>query len=86
MNSKRCVVNVYSSNEKVDIPFDCIEPTRPSKKENVRIIAGEHRGEFGNMIGVDAQDGIVRLKGDSTGFKFLNMVTVGKYVGTESVV
>ncbi|KAG1460051.1 hypothetical protein G6F46_000750 [Rhizopus delemar] len=84
--SKRCVVNLYSTSEKIDIPFDCIEPARPNKKENVRIIKGEHRGELGNLIGVDAQDGIVRLKGDAAGFKFLNMVTVGKYIGTESVV
>lgn len=86
MNSKRCVVNLYSNNEKIDTPFDSIEPMRPNKKENVRIILGEHRGELGNLIGVDAQDGIVRLKGDAAGFKFLNMITVGKYIGTESVV
>ncbi|KAI9255573.1 hypothetical protein BY458DRAFT_442143 [Sporodiniella umbellata] len=84
--SKQCTVCLYNSNENIIIPFDCIEPTRPRKKDNVRIIAGEHRGELGNMIGIDSQDGIVRLKGDSNGFKFLNMITVGKYVGAESVV
>ncbi|OAC98128.1 hypothetical protein MUCCIDRAFT_157466, partial [Mucor lusitanicus CBS 277.49] len=60
-NSRKCLVSVLDNQNKLDIGFDYIEPVRPSKKDNVKIILGEHRGELGSLIGVDSHDGIVRL-------------------------
>lgn len=84
-NSRKCLVSLLDSAQKVDMSFDYIEPIRPSKKDNVRIILGEHRGELGSLIGVDSHDGIVRLKGDGSGFKILSMNSVAKYTGTDNV-
>lgn len=84
-NSRKCLVNILDNGQKVDVSFDAIEPVRPSKKDNVKIILGEHRGEIGSLIGVDSHDGIVRLKGDGSGFKILGMSSVAKYTGTDDV-
>ncbi|CAO3641938.1 unnamed protein product [Mucor fragilis] len=84
-NSRKCLVSVLDNQNKLDIGFDYIEPVRPSKKDNVKIILGEHRGELGSLIGVDSHDGIVRLKGDGSGFKILSMNSVAKYTGTDNV-
>lgn len=69
----------------MDIPYDNIEPVRPSKKDNVKIILGDYRGELGSLIGVDSHDGIVKLRGDGSGFKILSMSSVAKYTGTDNV-
>lgn len=85
-NSRKCLVSLLDASQtKVDISFDYIEPVRPSKRDNVKIILGEHRGELGSLIGVDNHDGIVRLKGDGSGFKILSMNSVAKYTGTDNV-
>ncbi|KAI8368614.1 hypothetical protein EDC96DRAFT_607250 [Choanephora cucurbitarum] len=85
-NGRKCLISLLDASQaKVDVPFDSIEPVRPSKKDNVKIILGEHRGELGSLIGVDSHDGIVRLKGDGSGFKILSMNSVAKYTGTDNV-
>lgn len=85
-NSRRCLISMLNdSSVKVDIPFDTIEAVRPNKKDRVKIILGEYRGELGSLIGVDSHDGIVKLKNDVSGFKILGMNSVAKYTGTESV-
>lgn len=84
-NSRKCLVSLLDNHQKVDMSFDYLEPVRPSKKDNVRIILGEHRGELGSLVGVDSHDGIVRLRGDGSGFKILSMNSVAKYTGTDNV-
>lgn len=82
--SRTCSIQVYDSNERVDkVRYDAMEPVRPSKKDNVKIILGDHRGELGSLIGVDSHDGIVRIKGGGGGFKIMSMNSVGKYTGSE---
>ncbi|CAO3600218.1 unnamed protein product [Absidia cylindrospora] len=84
--SRTCSIQVYDTNDRVDkVRFDAMEPVRPSKKDNVKIVLGDHRGELGSLIGVDSQDGIVRIKGGGGGFKIMSMGSVGKYTGTEDV-
>ncbi|KAI9354739.1 hypothetical protein BD770DRAFT_412111 [Pilaira anomala] len=83
-NSRKCLVSL-ANGQKVDMSFDYLEPVRPVKKDNVRIILGEHRGELGSLVGVDSHDGIVRLRGDSTGYKILSMNSVAKYTGSDNV-
>jgi transcription elongation factor SPT5 len=85
-NSRKCLVSLLNdSSMRVDVSFDNIEPVRPSKKDNVKIILGEYRGELGSLIGVDSHDGIVKLKSDGSGFKILSMSSVAKYTGTDNV-
>lgn len=84
-NNRRCLVSLLDNQQNVDVSFDYLEPVRPVKKDNVKIILGEHRGELGSLIGVDSHDGIVRLKGDGSGFKILSMNSVAKYIGTDNV-
>ncbi|KAI8329002.1 hypothetical protein BC941DRAFT_463852 [Chlamydoabsidia padenii] len=82
--SRTCSIQVYDNNERVDkVRYDAMEPVRPSKKDNVKIILGDHRGELGSLIGVDSHDGIVRIKGGGGGFKIMSMNSVGKYTGNE---
>ena len=60
-----------------------MEPVRPSKKDPVKVLLGQHRGGIGALIGVDGHDGILRLKGQGTAFKFVSINHVGKYTGSE---
>ncbi|KAI9305604.1 hypothetical protein BJ944DRAFT_161417 [Cunninghamella echinulata] len=85
-NSRTCSIQLYDSNNRVDgVSYEALEPVRPSKKDHVKIMLGEQRGELGSLIGVDSHDGIVRIKGDGGGFKIMSMGSVGKYTGTEDV-
>ncbi|KAI7872532.1 hypothetical protein BDF14DRAFT_1873164 [Spinellus fusiger] len=77
--SRTCTILLSSNDSHADVPFDRLEPVRPSKKDDVKVILGEHRGELGSLIGVDSHDGIVRLRGDMSGFKIMGMSSVGKY-------
>lgn len=84
--SRKCLVSLLNdSSIKVDVAYNSIEPARPSKKDNVRIILGDYRGQLGSLIGVDSHDGIVKLRGDGSGFKILSMNSVAKYTGTDNV-
>jgi transcription elongation factor SPT5 len=48
----------------------------PQKKNAVKIVRGEHRGQMGSLIGVDVADGIVKL--DETGdIKIIEMISLG---------
>ncbi|KAJ3075374.1 transcription elongation factor spt5 [Podochytrium sp. JEL0797] len=42
------------------VPIEFLEPVRPEKKERVKVIAGGHAGEFGELIAID-QEGLVKL-------------------------
>ncbi|KAI8141293.1 hypothetical protein BJV82DRAFT_619991 [Fennellomyces sp. T-0311] len=80
---RTCTVTMNDGGARVDLPFDSMEPVRPSKKDPVKVLLGQHRGGIGALIGVDGHDGILRLKGQGTAFKFVSINAVGKYTGTE---
>ncbi|KAI8991679.1 hypothetical protein BDF20DRAFT_831695 [Mycotypha africana] len=84
-SSRTCMVAMDENGSQTEISYDDIEPVRPGKKDPVRIMLGEHRGELGMLIGVDSHDGIVKLKHGGSGFKILSMNFVGKYTGSENV-
>lgn len=67
------------------IPFTKMEPVRPSKRDPVKVLLGQHRGGIGALIGVDGQDGILRLRGQGPAFKFVSINAVGKYTGDEAL-
>ncbi|KAI9021556.1 hypothetical protein CLU79DRAFT_719569 [Phycomyces nitens] len=78
-SARTCTILLSNNNTTAELPFESLEPVRPSKKDDVKVILGEHRGELGSLIGVDSHDGIVRLRGDMSGFKIMGMSSVGKY-------
>mmetsp|Transcript_642 Transcript_642/g.1926 ORF Transcript_642/g.1926 Transcript_642/m.1926 type:complete len:337 (+) Transcript_642:1-1011(+) len=51
----------------------------PQKKNAVKIVLGEHRGQTGSLIGVDAADGIVKLE-PSGDVKILELSSLGRLV------
>lgn len=38
-----------------------LEPVPPTKKDRCMVIGGDHRGQFGTLIGLDVNDAIVKL-------------------------
>ncbi|RUP43415.1 hypothetical protein BC936DRAFT_137214 [Jimgerdemannia flammicorona] len=86
-NSRRtCRVQLLGGQLSVleSIGWDYLEPVRPGKKENVKVITGEFRGQLGQLFGTDNHDGIVKLK-EASEFKIMGMVHLAKYVGDEEV-
>lgn len=67
-----------------NIAWDYLEPVRPGKKENLKVIAGELRGQLGQLYGEDNHDAIVKLNG-SAEFKIMAMSALARYVGDEEV-
>lgn len=83
-SSRKCTVTLNDNGSKITVPFESMEPVRPTKKDPIKVLYGEHRGGVGAFIGVDGTDCILRLK-DQAGFKFVNINAVGKYTGPENV-
>jgi transcription elongation factor SPT5 len=74
-----CRVLLLDSNQEQDVPAGDLEPVRPEKKDKVKILSGEFAGQIGALIGIDQQDGIVKLAGSSD-FKILRMSLLAKYL------
>lgn len=49
----------------------------PRKGDNIKIVSGEFRGLTGKLIGIDGNDGIVKLDGNMD-IKILDMSNLGK--------
>ncbi|KAJ2958669.1 hypothetical protein NQZ79_g5826 [Umbelopsis isabellina] len=81
---RTCKVRPVSGGNDMQVGWDYLEIVKPGKKDNVKIVSGEHRGQIGHLIGVDGHDGIVKLRGGS-GFKIMGMTSVAKYTGSEAV-
>lgn len=84
-NGRTCTVRMNEGGAQEQIPFTKMEPVRPSKKDPVKVLLGQHRGGIGALIGVDGQDGILRLRGQGPAFKFVSINAVGKYTGDETL-
>ena len=54
-----------------------LEVVRPAKKDKVLIVRGEHKGTRGVLIGIDGQDGIVKMQ--NSDIKILDLDLVAKY-------
>ncbi|KAG0330398.1 transcription elongation factor spt5 [Dissophora globulifera] len=64
----------------VQVPVQFLKAVAPQKNDGVKVLAGEHIGALGTLMGVDVQDGIVSLRGENM-YKVLTMSMLGKYVG-----
>ncbi len=78
-SKKRCHIAFIGSRDEQDIDATDLVPVRPEKKDKVKILSGEFSGQVGALIGIDQQDGIVKLSGSSD-FKILRMSILAKYV------
>ncbi|KAK9768889.1 transcription elongation factor spt5 [Basidiobolus ranarum] len=78
-----CDIVLEGSNDKLSLPVDYIEPVKPNKRDKIKVMGGEFKGQVGTLIGIDGQDGIVKLEGGKD-FKILNMNGLAKYAGSGS--
>jgi len=69
--------NSKPSSEVMTISAEYLQPVRPEKKQNLIVIAGEYKGQRGQLIGIDVGDGIVKLEG-GLDFKIMTMSLLAK--------
>ncbi|KAG0246459.1 Transcription elongation factor SPT5, partial [Mortierella polycephala] len=74
-----CDVRLLSDGKVLQIPVQFLKPVAPLKNDGVKVLAGEHRGALGTLMGVDVQDGIVSLRGENM-YKVLTMSVLGKHL------
>jgi transcription elongation factor SPT5 len=74
-----CVLRMSTSRELVQgVPKDFMIPITPQKKDQVKVLVGKHRGQIGELVGVDNMDAIVKTA-DMKEFGFLKLSELGKY-------
>ncbi|RHZ46310.1 hypothetical protein Glove_627g17 [Diversispora epigaea] len=77
-----CIVNLDESQDHCFIEQQFLAPVPPQKKEKIKMIAGDFKGQLGILVGVDGFDGVVKVKGGKD-FKIVNMSMMAKYMGEE---
>ena len=64
-------------NESVNVPNDSLDMVAPGKRDKLKVVGGEFRGESGTLVGVYGTDGIVKM--DVTmDIKILPMTSLAK--------
>ncbi|ORY05248.1 transcription elongation factor Spt5 [Basidiobolus meristosporus CBS 931.73] len=76
-----CEIVLDGSNDKLSLPVDYIEPVKPNKNDKIKVMGGEFKGQVGTLIGIDGQDGIVKLEGGRD-FKILNINGLAKFASS----
>ncbi|CAG8780408.1 28664_t:CDS:2, partial [Racocetra persica] len=77
-----CIVELEETQERCLFEQRFLKPVLPQKKERIKMIGGEHKGQLGMLVGVDGADGVVKVKGGKD-FKIVNMNMMAKYMGEE---
>ncbi|CAG8748881.1 16470_t:CDS:10 [Gigaspora margarita] len=77
-----CFVELDDTKEHCFVEQRYLKPVLPQKKERIKMIGGEHKGQLGMLVGVDGADGVVKVKGGKD-FKIVNMTMMAKYMGEE---
>ena len=57
-----------------------VEVVPPAKRDKLMIISGEHKGQQGTLIGIDGDDGIVKLA-QTMDITILSLKDLAKYIG-----
>jgi hypothetical protein len=83
-NKRVCKIRPANGGNELEVGWEFLEIVKPGRKDNVKIVSGEYRGQIAHLIGVDGVYGIVKLRGGS-GFKIMGMTSVAKYTGSEAV-
>lgn len=62
LSTDQCRVTLTDrGNESITVPNDSLEMVAPGKKDRLRVVGGEFRGETGVLVGVYGNDGIVKM-------------------------
>jgi len=64
-NDGTYTVMLHDSVERVTVAESELSLVRPNKKDKIVIVRGENRGTLGTLIGIDGQDGIVKITSNS---------------------
>jgi transcription elongation factor SPT5 len=56
-----CRVFFPEKNETNEFSSESLEPVVPQKKDKVKIVRGDLKGQTGVLVGIDSKDGIVRM-------------------------
>lgn len=64
-------------NENISVPNEMLEPVAPSKRDRLRVVGGNFKGECGSLVGVYGNDGIVKMDVNME-IKILPMTTLAK--------
>lgn len=75
--SYRVALGSSGDEEVVTVLQGELEPVRPKKSDKIKITSGGHRGLTGKLIGIDGNDGIVKLN-DTLDVKILEMSSLAK--------
>jgi transcription elongation factor SPT5 len=70
---------VLSRSETISVPFEFLEPVKPTKKDRIKITRGELRGHTGSLIGIDGADGIVKMD-TNLDIKILHLGHLARYI------
>jgi len=76
---RECKVFLPSSNEYITVTFDHLKLVSPQKNDKVKIIGREMNGKLGVLIGIDDQDGIVKMDQTAFEIKIMNMANLAKF-------
>jgi len=75
--SYRVALGSSGDDEVVTVLQGELEPVRPKKSDKIKITSGGQRGLTGKLIGIDGNDGIVKLD-DNFEVKILEMTGLAK--------
>lgn len=73
-----CKVTMDSSKQTVSVPADQAVKVVPGKGHAVIIVMGEQKGQTGTLIGIDNEDGIVKMD-SNLDIKILDREHLAKY-------
>ena len=80
VRSSTAVLKPMDSNESLSsVPIDLIDPVRPEKKDNAKVVSGDYVNSIGLLLSIDGTDGIFRIEGHSD-FKILGLNDLVKYI------
>lgn len=58
-----------------------LKPTEVQRRDDIKVIFGEHKGELGFLAAIDNLEGVVRSQGGD--HSFINIYYLAKYRGSE---
>jgi transcription elongation factor SPT5 len=77
--SRKCTVELNSSGKQLSVPFEALEPSKPTRQDNIMILSGEVKGQKGTLIGYENDEAIVELN-QYEGLRTIDVYCVGKVV------
>ena len=76
-SSGKVTVKLYNGDTSM-LACSCLELVPPERRDVVKIVGGEYRGQLGVLISVDGLDGVVKLS-EGSEIKVLAMAILAKH-------